>query len=425
MTPALITFSAAPTTTRLRKSKTHRFKRRVFSCPALSCHAILKADKKGMVDMEKSKVYFADFHTTVSENLQQKLTRLLKAAGMDQIDFNKKFTAIKIHFGEPGNLAFLRPNWAKTVADFIKERGGKPFLTDCNTLYVGGRKNALDHIDSAYLNGFSPFSTGCHVIIADGLKGTDEAYVPVAGGEYVKEAKIGRAVMDADVFISLTHFKGHELTGFGGALKNIGMGCGSRAGKMEQHSAGKPQVNTELCVGCGMCTRICAHSAITVTDKKASIDYAKCVGCGRCIGVCPQDAVCSASDESNDILNRKIAEYTKAVVDGRPCFHISLVLDVSPCCDCHAENDVPIVPNVGMFASFDPIALDQACADAVNAMPVNPGSCTGGDAAHTHTHAHDPADHFHYTHPDTHWEIQLEHGEKLGLGTREYELVKI
>ncbi len=195
--------------------------------------------------MDKAKVYFADFRTTLTENLQQKLTRLMKAAGMDSIDFDKKFTAIKIHFGEPGNLAFLRPNWAKTVADFVKERGGKPFLTDCNTLYVGGRKNALDHLDSAYLNGFSPFSTGCHVIIADGLKGTDEAYVPVEGGEYVKEAKIGQAIMDADVFISLTHFKGHEASGFGGCLKNIGMGCGSRAGKMEQHNAGKPQAEPE------------------------------------------------------------------------------------------------------------------------------------------------------------------------------------
>ena len=160
--------------------------------------------------MEKAKVYFADFRATLTENLQQKLTRLLKTAGMGTIDFDKKFTAIKIHFGEPGNLAYLRPNWAKTVADFVRERGGKPFLTDCNTLYVGGRKNALDHLDSAYLNGFSPFTTGCHVIIADGLKGTDEAYVPVEGGEYVKEAKIGQAIMDADVFITLTHFKGHE-----------------------------------------------------------------------------------------------------------------------------------------------------------------------------------------------------------------------
>ena len=373
--------------------------------------------------MEKAKVYFADFRTTLTENLQQKLTRLMKAAGADQIDFDKKFTAIKLHFGEPGNLAYLRPNWAKTVADFVKERGGKPFLTDCNTLYVGGRKNALDHLDSAYLNGFSPFSTGCHVIIADGLKGTDEAYVPVEGGEYVKEAKIGQAIMDADVFISLTHFKGHEASGFGGALKNIGMGCGSRAGKMEQHNAGKPQVDQNPCVGCGMCTRICAHDAITITDKKAHIDHNKCVGCGRCIGVCPTDAIGCGYDESNIVLNRKIAEYTKAVVDDRPCFHISLVIDVSPNCDCHAENDVAIVPNIGMFASFDPVALDQACADAVNAAPVNPASLLCDE--HERHHIHDENDHFHAVHPDTNWQSALEHAEKIGIGTRQYELIKI
>ena len=156
--------------------------------------------------MEMSKVYYTNLRTRIGDNLLQKLERLIKTAGIGDIDFEDKYTAIKMHFGEPGNLAFLRPNYAKTVADVIKKLGGKPFLTDCNTLYVGGRKNALDHISSAYLNGFSPFSTGCHVIIADGLKGTDDVLVPVEGGEYVKEAKIGRAIMDADVFISLTHF---------------------------------------------------------------------------------------------------------------------------------------------------------------------------------------------------------------------------
>ena len=202
--------------------------------------------------MAVSKVYYANMKTSFTENLPQKLERLIKTAGIKEIDFKKKYAAIKIHFGEPGNLAYLRPNYAAVVVRVIQELGGKAFLTDCNTLYVGGRKNALDHMDAAYENGFSPFSTGCHVIIADGLKGTDDVLVPVEGGEYVKEAKIGRAVMDADIFITLNHFKGHEATGFGGALKNIGMGCGSRAGKMEMHSAGKPQVNKE---GCGALAR--------------------------------------------------------------------------------------------------------------------------------------------------------------------------
>ena len=371
--------------------------------------------------MEKSKVYFTDLRVKNGDNLHKKLERLIKKAGIGQIDFEKHFAAIKIHFGEPGNLAYLRPNYAKTVADVVKELGGKPFLTDCNTLYVGGRKNALDHIDSAYLNGFTPFSTGCHVIIADGLKGTDEALVPVKGGEYVKEAKIGQAIMDADIIITLNHFKGHEATGFGGALKNIGMGCGSRAGKMEMHSAGKPYVDQELCIGCGKCTKICAHDAAIVKDKKASIDHDKCVGCGRCIGVCPRDAVNPASDESFDILNYKIAEYSKAVLDGRPNFHISLVIDVSPFCDCHAENDAPIVPDVGMFASFDPVALDVACADAVNRQKPFSDSLLGEACEEGHVHR----DHFGMVSPNTNWKSCIEHAEKLGIGTSEYELIEV
>ena len=365
-----------------------------------------------------SKVYFTNFRTTFRENLPKKLARLVKSAGMlEGIDFSNKYTAIKIHFGEPGNLSYLRPNYAKVIVDLIKEAGGRVFLTDCNTLYVGRRKNALDHLDSAYENGYNPFTTGCHVIIADGVKGTDEALVPI-DGDYVREAKIGRAVMDADIIISMNHFKGHEATGFGGALKNIGMGCGSRAGKMEMHSAGKPNVYQKRCIGCGACLKNCAHSAITITDRKAFIDHNKCVGCGRCIGVCPMDAVKPAEDESNDILNCKIAEYTLAVLKDRPHFHISLVVDVSPYCDCHAENDVPIVPNVGMFASFDPVALDIACADAVNRQPVISGSILS-EKPHVHH------DHFTDTHPETNWMSAIDHAVKLGLGSKEYELIEI
>ena len=370
-----------------------------------------------------SKVYFTDFRApSWRENLPQKLRRLLITAGLPSIDMEGKYVAIKLHFGEPGNLAYLRPNWAKVVVDLVKEQGGKPFLTDCNTLYVGGRKNALDHIQSAYENGFSPVSTGCHILIGDGLKGSDEAEVPVEGGEYVEKAKIGRAVMDADVFISLTHFKGHEQAGMGGTMKNIGMGCGSRAGKMEMHSAGKPYVKQESCIGCGACARICAHDAPQIKEGKASIDLTKCVGCGRCLAICPKDAVQARNDEAPAILNKKIAEYTKAGVDGRPCFHISLALDISPNCDCHSENDAPIVPDVGMFASFDPVALDQACADAVIAQPPLPGSALS-EAQEGHGHCQQ--DHLTLIHPDTDWRTCLEHAEKIGLGSRDYELIRI
>ena len=376
-----------------------------------------------------SKVYFTTFKTTGSENLLQKLNRLIKTAGMGDIDFEDKFTAIKIHFGEYGNLAFLRPNYAKVVADFIKEQGGRPFLTDCNTLYVGSRKNALDHLDTAYVNGFSPLQTGCQVIIADGLKGTDETLVPI-DGEYVKEAKIGHAIMDADIFISLNHFKGHEMAGFGGAIKNIGMGCGSRAGKMEQHCDGKPHVIDAGCVGCGACTRICAHGAPVVANGKATINQDKCVGCGRCLAVCPKDAIEANFDDSIKMLNYRMAEYAYAVLKDRPHFHISLICDVSPNCDCHSENDIPIVPNIGMLASFDPVALDMACADLVNKMPANPGSVLDDninadvfhEGGHHDCHKHD---HFEMTHPDTEWRSCLEHAKKLGIGTDDYELVRI
>ena len=254
--------------------------------------------------MEKSKVYFTNFRARPGYNLLQKLDKLSWKAGIENIDFKNKYVAIKIHFGEPGNLAYLRPNYAKVIVDLVKELGGKPFLTDCNTLYVGGRKNALDHLDAAYQNGFSPFSTGCHIIIADGLKGTDEAYVDI-DQEYVKTAKIGRAVMDADIVISLNHFKGHEGAGFGGAIKNIGMGCGSRAGKMEMHSSGKPLVLSNKCKTCKQCIKICAHGAISYDEKGiANIDHTKCVGCGRCIGICNFDAVGSPNDEAADILKK-------------------------------------------------------------------------------------------------------------------------
>ena len=372
--------------------------------------------------MAVSKVYFTDFHTKAfGDGLPTKLKKLIRAAGIQKLDLDGKFVAIKMHFGELGNVSFLRPNYARAVVDVVKELGGRPFLTDCITMYPGSRKNALEHLECAWQNGFTPLTVGCPILIGDGLKGTDDVEVPVAGGEYVEKAKIGRAVMDADVFISLTHFKGHEQAGMGGALKNIGMGCGSRAGKMEQHNSGKPFVKQKKCIGCRACARICAHGAPQFgADGKATIDTDKCVGCARCLAVCPKDAIQCLYDEAPAILNKKIAEYTKAVVDGRPCFHVSLVVDVSPNCDCHAENDVPIVPDVGMFASFDPVALDQACADAVLAQTPAPNSALFDEGCDCSS-----GDYFHAAHPDTDWAVCLEHAEKIGIGTRAYELIKI
>lgn len=366
--------------------------------------------------MQNAKVYFIDFHTTLRENILQKLARLMKRAGFDQLDFANRFTAIKIHFGEPGNLAFCRPNYVKVIVDRIRENGGNAFLTDCNTLYVGRRKNALDHLDTAYENGFSPFSTGCHVIIADGLRGLDDIAIPVHG-RYVQEAKIGRAIADADNIVTVTHFKMHELVGLGGTIKNLGMGCGSRAGKMEMHAEGKPQVNQDVCIGCGSCKRNCAHDAITIVKKKASIDHSKCVGCGRCIGSCPVDAAEPCFDAAMEVTGCKIVEYAQAALAGKQAFHLSFLCDISPFCDCHSENDVPIVPNIGILASTDPVAIDQAAADLVNAQKVVAGSLLDGKKT--------SGDYFHDVHPTTDWHPIMDYAVEVGLGTSQYSLVRV
>ena len=373
--------------------------------------------------MDASTVYYTDFRCPVGTSLLDKLRRLCVAADIREIDMDGKFVAIKMHFGELGNLAYLRPNYARVVAELVKEQGGLPFLTDCNTLYPGSRKNALEHLDCANLNGFNPMTTGCQVIIADGLRGTDEAEVPVPNGEYCKTAKVGRALMDADILISLTRFKGHEATGFGGAIKNIGMGGGSRAGKMEQHCSGKPAVQEGLCRGCRRCAKECGSDAITYVNNKAVIDYDKCKGCGRCIGACGFDAVYNPNDSANAELDCKMAEYAAALCAGRPCFHISLVQDISPNCDCHGENDAPILPDIGMFASFDPVALDQACVDACLAAAPIANSQLGANLARPGWQCHH--NHFKDSNPNVEWEATLEQAEKIGLGTREYVLKKV
>ena len=374
---------------------------------------------------EVSKVFYTDFRCWPDEGPVDKLKRLIKTAGIDRIDMEGKFVAIKMHFGELGNMTYLRPNYAKAVADMVRECGGKPFLTDCNTLYPGSRKNALEHLYCAWENGFTPLSAGCPVIIGDGLKGTDDIEVPVENGEYVKSAKIGRAVMDADIFISLTHFKGHEMTGFGGTIKNIGMGCGSRAGKKEQHCNGKAVIDESKCRGCKACLKECANDGLVfdAERRKMTINEENCVGCGRCIGACNFDAIDFAQDAAIRELNCRMAEYAKAVVQGRPNFHISLICDVSPTCDCHSGNDTPIIPDVGMFASSDPLALDQACVDACLKQTPLPGSQLTDEMQRPGFHDHH--DHFDNTNPNTEYKSCLAHAEKIGLGTRRYELVRV
>ncbi len=375
--------------------------------------------------METAKVYFTDMHTKAfGDGLPSKLKTLVKAAGIANLDMEGKFVAIKIHFGEHGNIAHLRPQYAKAVVDVVKELGGKPFLTDCNTMYPGSRKNALEHLECAWENGFNPLSCGCPIIIADGLKGTDEAVVPVEGGEYVKEARIGRAVMDADIYISLNHFKGHDMASLGGAIKNTGMGCGSRAGKAEQHCSGKPSIIEENCRGCRLCLKNCANNGLSFDPVRKKMTVTdNCVGCANCLGACNFDAITFEDYSANEKLSRRMAEYAKAVVDGRPQFHINIMQDISPSCDCHSENDLPILPNLGMACSTDMLAVDQACVDLCQKAEPLPGGQLY-KALHDPEH-HDCGNHFNNLHPGSDWQSCFDQAEKIGLGSRKYELITV
>ncbi len=375
--------------------------------------------------MQTSKVYFTNLRTNATSNLLQKMERVIRKAGIQQIDFQKQFTAIKLHFGEPGNLAYIRPNYVAHMANYLRSLGAKPFLTDSNTLYSGGRSNAVDHLKSAMENGFNPISAQCDVIIADGLKGTDFRQIPI-DGKYCPAPKIGAAVADADIVISMNHFKGHEMTGFGGALKNIGMGCASVGGKMELHSSSQPRIVEKNCVGCNICVKHCAHDAIHLNEqRKAWIDYAKCIGCGQCVALCQYASAVVGEDETSERINYKIAEYTKAVLQDKPHFHISFIMNVSPECDCWNHNDAAIVPDLGIAASFDPVALDQACADLVMKAPALAGNRFTDVHPHSHDHHGEGEDKFRHIHPDTNWEAGLTYAEEIGLGSRTYELVTV
>ncbi len=367
-----------------------------------------------------SKVYFTDFRSTSSNNLLRKLQTLVTRAGLDTIDFERKIVAIKIHFGEPGNMAYLRPNYAAVIVKMLKKKQAIPFLTDCNTLYSGRRANGPEHLETAFENGYNPMTTGCPVIIADSVRGTEYREIDL-GMEHCKTAKIGSAIADSDVIISMNHFKGHEISGFGGALKNLGMGCASVGGKLFLHSGASPKIYEDNCTGCRVCERYCAWHAIVVEpDKKAHIDYLKCTGCGQCIAVCQFDSARASFDSSSVTVNMRVAEYAFAAVKDKPSFHINFIMDVSPNCDCWNFNDYPLVPDIGMAASFDPVALDQACADMVKSAPALPGS----HIRHDHSDELKGEDKFKLMHPDTNWQSGLEHAEKIGLGMREYELIQ-
>lgn len=369
-------------------------------------------------------VYFVDMRASHRQNLLDKLTRLYKRAGAGGIVEKGDLVAVKVHFGERGNTTFIRPQFVRRLVELAKKAGGKPFLTDANTLYVGGRANAVDHLETAIRHGFDYAVVDAPLVIADGLTGKDYIEVPV-NLKHFATVKIGSAVCHADALLVVSHFKGHEVTAFGGVLKNVGMGLGSRSGKQMMHSDVLPAVNPEKCRVCGRCRKWCPTGAVDLSlagperSGPAVINEADCLGCGECTVTCPYGAIAINWRTEADVIQEKIAEYTWGVLKdkvGKAAF-ITFLTNVTPDCDCCSFSDAPIVGDIGILASLDPIALDQACVDLVNAERGVSASRLAGKE--------DQPDKFRALFPNIDWTRQLAYGEQLGLGTRDYKLIKL
>lgn len=366
-----------------------------------------------------SQVFFIDLRASAQRGLFDKLRDLLGAAGLGEVVRERDLVAVKLHFGERGNTAYIRPIFIRQVVEAVKAAGGRPFLTDANTLYAGTRSDSVSHLTTAIENGFAYAVVGAPLIIADGLRGASTAEVEV-GLEHYQTVSVGADIAAADALISCAHFKCHELSGFGGAIKNVGMGCAGRAGKMSQHSTIAPKVNKKRCNVCRECLPHCAADAFLFTEKGVDIKASACTGCGECIIVCPHGAIEIQWNEAIPVFQKKMVEYTYGVLKNKPgrSLFLNFITDVSPACDCYGFADAPIVGDVGILASRDPVAIDAASADLVNIQAGCEGSClTGGHAK--------GEDKFRAVYPQVDWAVQLDYAAKLGLGERRYELVKL
>jgi uncharacterized Fe-S center protein len=376
----------------------------------------------------KSNVFFSDLKVSSDKTLLDKLDILLDRTHLKEKIREKDLVAIKLHFGERGNTAFVRPIFLRRVVDRVKKYKGKPFLTDTNTLYLGSRSEAVSHLTTAYQNGFVYAVVDAPLLIADGLRGNSAMKVRIDKPLF-KTVSIAHAIYMADVLISVAHFKGHELSGFGGTLKNLGMGCASREGKLSQHSNISPQVKEKACKGCELCLAWCPQEAISMHPPKseaggklkiAFIDSKKCIGCGECILTCPTGAILIQWNETIPIFQKKMVEYAFGAVQKKKgeALYLNFLTQITPACDCNGFSDTPIVNDIGILSSEDPVAIDQASVDLVNGEEGNrssklPSAWKPGE------------DKFRAVYPEVDWNIQLAYGEEIGLGTREYELIKI
>ncbi|MFW5998363.1 MAG: DUF362 domain-containing protein [Halanaerobiaceae bacterium] len=368
-----------------------------------------------------SKVYLTDVRANSAKNsLINKLEKLFYRAGFDEFIENEDLTAVKLHFGEKGNAAFIRPVYIRKIVEAIKESSGKPFLTDANTLYVGERANSVDHLNTAIANGFSYATIQAPIIIADGITGKSYEEI-IVNLKHFDSIKIGSEVVHADSLISVAHFKGHELAGFGGTIKNIGMGLGSRSGKQMMHSTVAPEINESDCIKCKLCVQYCPESAITINKEDSYIDHEICIGCGECVVTCPTGAISTQWQSTSEDMEERMVEFTYGLLKQKQdkSGYINFVMNVTPDCDCTGWNDKPIVEDIGILASKDPVAIDKASLDLVNKQQ-------GKEESALEDNFEPGKNKFLGVHPGTDGGLrQLKYAEEIGMGSLDYQIIKV
>jgi uncharacterized Fe-S center protein len=335
------------------------------------------------------------------------LGALFDAAELGECFSPGEFVALKLHFGEAGNRDVWQPAQVREIVEKVRTAGARPFLTDANVLYRSPRHNAVDHLVTAHGNGFSYESCGAPLVIADGLHGDNSLELDVPGGKHYRKAKIAAEIARADAVISLTHVTGHIAFGLGAAIKNLGMGSGSAAGKQMMHAHFRPEPDAAKCIACGACAQHCPTDAIAVPQgKKARVDAEKCVGCGECVAHCPTGAIPVDWGDSEG-LQERTAEFCAAMMNGRPerFGFLSLLTGVTEMCDCMGRRGKRVCADIGALAGNDPVALDQATMDLLEEN----GGLDGLKSAC----------------PGCEFGRGQETAEKLGLGSREYRIEEV